>query len=70
MHNFKTIRFPLLGHDDWSDDTRHARFDQFLLEMIDLVSQRWGYIEPDRFGLTGYSGGAQVCTYPYLPAVI
>ena len=60
MHNFKAIRFPLLGHEEYSGNTKHARFDHLLLEMIDLVAQRWGYIETDRFGLTGYSGGAQV----------
>lgn len=59
MHNYKLIRYPL--HQDGEPTSApHIRFDHLLLEMVDLVGQRWGYIHTDRFGLTGYSGGAQV----------
>lgn len=58
------VRFPLLEHDGWSHGSKDTRFDSLLLEMVDLVAERWGYIETERFGLTGYSGGAQVCPFP------
>jgi pimeloyl-ACP methyl ester carboxylesterase len=66
MHNYKLIRYPLPTHGESSSSSttssgRYTRFDELLLEMVDLVRDRWGFVETDKFGLTGYSGGAQVC---------
>jgi hypothetical protein len=65
MHNYKLLRHPLgLGESSTSSlssgSRTYTRFDRLLLEMVDLVRDRWGFIETDTFGLTGYSGGAQV----------
>lgn len=66
MHNYKLIRYPL--HEDGGRSAgRHDRFDHVLLDMIDLVSERWGFIDTDRIGLVGYSGGAQVRIHVPLP---
>lgn len=48
----------------------YTRFDQLLLEMVNLVRDRWGFVETKRFGLTGYSGGAQVSVLVSLGGVI
>jgi hypothetical protein len=64
MHNYKLIRYPLPSQGESSSSAssgRYTRFDELLLEMVDLVRDRWGFVETDKFGLTGYSGGAQVC---------
>jgi len=67
MHNYKLLRYPLKpGESSTSSGTststsRYTRYDKLLLEMVDLVRDRWGFIETEKFGLTGYSGGAQVC---------
>ena len=65
MHNYKLIRYPLKSgelstFDSGSTSPGHTRFDKLLLEMVDLVRDRWGFIKTEQFGLTGYSGGAQV----------
>jgi hypothetical protein len=65
MHNYKLIRYPLKSgeispFDSSSTGSGYTRFDDLLLEMVDLVRDRWGFIETEQFGLTGYSGGAQV----------
>lgn len=69
MHNYKLLRYPLkYGESSTSSSSPSARtttgmytrYDQLLLEMVDLVHDRWGYVETEKFGLTGYSGGAQV----------
>jgi hypothetical protein len=72
MHNYKLIGYPLSsapggsqvnGHKSKSD---YTRFDLLLLEMVDLVRDRWGYTDTETFALTGYSGGAQVSPPPHL----
>jgi hypothetical protein len=61
MHNYKLIRYPLNAASSTTDlDAKATRFDLLLLEMVDLIRDRWGYVHTERFALTGYSGGAQV----------
>jgi len=71
MHNYKLIRYPLKSgepstFDSSSTSSGCTRFDKLLLEMVDLVRDRWGFIETEQFGLTGYSGGAQVSHHHHL----
>jgi hypothetical protein len=69
MHNYKLLRYPLESAEEASasasssTSSRYTRFDELLLEMVDLVRDRWGFVETEQFGLTGYSGGAQVGHY-------
>jgi len=65
MHNYKLIRYPVKSGETSTSDpslttSGYTRYDKLLLEMVDLVRDRWGFIETEQFGLTGYSGGAQV----------
>jgi hypothetical protein len=71
MHNYKLIRYPLKSGemsplDSSSAGSGYTRFDELLLEMVDLVRDRWGFIKTEQFGLTGYSGGAQVSHHHHL----
>lgn len=47
IHNYKVIRYD--GID----------YGQILLQMVGFVTREWGGIEDGRFGLSGFSGGAQ-----------
>ena len=74
MHNYKLIRYPLKSgevstFDSGSTSSEYTRFDKLLLEMVDLVRDRWGFITTEQFGLTGYSGGAQV-SHHHHPSII
>jgi hypothetical protein len=75
MHNYKLIRYPLKSgpeissFDSASTSSGHTRYDKLLLEMVDLVQDRWGFIKTEQFGLTGYSGGAQV-SHHHHPIII
>jgi len=75
MHNYKLLRYPLKsGESSFSNlytmSSGYTRFDQLLLEMVNLVRDRWGFVETERFGLSGYSGGAQVSVLVSLGGVI
>lgn len=36
------------------------RYDLTLFDILEQVKQDWGFLDIDRFGLAGYSGGGQV----------
>lgn len=36
------------------------RYDREILDMVDMVQREWGIVDTHRFGIAGFSGGAQV----------
>ncbi|RXK34824.1 hypothetical protein M231_07925 [Tremella mesenterica] len=43
----------------WETPNGVARYDLLLLDAIDYISKRWGFVQTERFGLLGFSGGGQ-----------
>lgn len=74
MHNYKLLRYPLksestMAPGDSFEKPGYIRYDRLILEMVDLVRERWGFIETEKFGLTGYSGGAQVSHHHFISGI-